>query len=121
MMNIVVLENDEKMLRQTFSLLESVVPDASVYGTVSKTELLTHLMEHKADICFVPCVIEKKQELFSFAKKLKVKFPRLNLIFVADGGELRGMAMDLKASGYLVRPLNAEQIRFEFDNLRYAV
>ena len=120
-MNIVVLDNDEKAIKQTFNLIKCVVPDANVYGTVNKNDLLLYMMNHKVDICFVTVVSEKRQEIFAFAKKLKGKYSRLNMIFLAEGNEGRGLAMDMKASGYLLKPVDMDMIRLELSNLRYAV
>ena len=44
------------------------------------------------------------------AKKLKDLCPKINIIFVTGYEEYKGDAMDLRASGYILKPVTKEQI-----------
>jgi two-component SAPR family response regulator len=55
------------------------------------------------------------------AKKLKELLPKLNVIFVTGYDEYANEAMKLHASGYLMKPVTAEDIKAELKDLRYPV
>ena len=56
-----------------------------------------------------------------FARVWRERQPKANLIFVADDGSWKPQAMDLRASGYLTRPVTVEALREELDNLRHPI
>lgn len=53
------------------------------------------------------------------AKKLKAINPHINIIFVTAYNEYALDAYKMHASGYITKPVNAEQIKEEVDGLRY--
>ena len=55
------------------------------------------------------------------ANALKEINPDVNLIFATGFGSYRDSAFDLHASGYLIKPITAERVRNELENLRRPV
>ena len=55
------------------------------------------------------------------AEKLKAINPNINIIFATGFGSYRDIAFDLHASGYLIKPITAERVRNELENLRRPV
>lgn len=55
------------------------------------------------------------------AKKFKKMNPKANMIFVTGYSEYTMEAFDVDASGYLLKPATAEQVRHALDNLRYPI
>ena len=53
------------------------------------------------------------------AKKLKEINPKMNIIFVTGFSEYKGDAMDMKASGYIMKPVTKEEVERELNDLRY--
>jgi len=49
------------------------------------------------------------------AKKLKEINPKMNIIFVTGFSDYKGDAMDMKASGYIMKPVTAEEVKAELD------
>ena len=45
----------------------------------------------------------------------------MNIIFVTGFSEYKGDAMDLKASGYIMKPVTKEEVAEELDNLRFPI
>lgn len=72
-----------------------------------------------AKTCDIALVSPEKDGIHPrFAQVWKERHPRANLIFVADNGSYKPLAMDLRASGYLTRPITIDALREELDNLR---
>ena len=55
------------------------------------------------------------------AKRLKLRCPKLNVIFATGYDDYMRDALSLHASGYLKKPITAEDVRVELDNLRHPV
>ena len=55
------------------------------------------------------------------AKTLKLRNPRLNVIFATGYDDYMRDALNLHVSGYLKKPITAEDVRVELDNLRHPV
>lgn len=52
------------------------------------------------------------------AKKLKDAYPKINIIFVTGFDQYTGEAMKMHASGYIMKPVTAEKVKEEMENLR---
>ena len=57
----------------------------------------------------------------TLAKRMKKLNPQVNIIFntVCDEREYAKEVMNIKPSGYLVKPTRKDQLAFELNNLRY--
>ena len=55
------------------------------------------------------------------AKKLKEINPKMNIIFVTGFSEYKGDAMDMKASGYIMKPVTKEEVAAELEDLRFPI
>ena len=53
------------------------------------------------------------------AYELKRSNPRINVVFVTGYGDYMADAFSLHSSGYVMKPVTAEKIRIELENLRY--
>jgi two-component SAPR family response regulator len=54
-------------------------------------------------------------------QQLKELMPNVNIIFVTGYSEYTGEAMDMHASGYIMKPVTAEKVAQELEDLRYPV
>ena len=55
------------------------------------------------------------------AKELKSVNPKMNIIFVTGFSEYAGDAMKLHASGYIMKPVTAEEVKRELSDLRFPI
>ena len=55
------------------------------------------------------------------AKKLKDINPQINIIFATGFSEYAKDAIDLRSSGYLMKPITAAAVKVEMENLRHPV
>ncbi|MBR1830478.1 MAG: response regulator [Atopobiaceae bacterium] len=55
------------------------------------------------------------------AQELKMRNAKVNVIFATGYHEFAGDAMMMHASGYLMKPITAEKVRHELDDLRHPV
>lgn len=55
------------------------------------------------------------------AKRLKEANPKMNIIFVTGFSEYKGDAMDMEASGYIMKPVTKEDVESELSDLRFPI
>ena len=55
------------------------------------------------------------------AKRLKEINPKMNIIFVTGFSDYKGDAMDMKASGYIMKTVTDEEVKAELEDLRYTI
>lgn len=97
-------------------LLRDTLPLADIYALESATPCAE--TAKTCDIAFT-CLGDKADDTLRFARECKERYPKANLIFIADSGRYKAQAMDLRASGYLTRPVAEDALREELANLRY--
>ena len=119
-MKIIAVDDEKIALQGLISSIQKAAPDAQVYGFRYASEAIEHMENNPCDIAFLD--IEMKGiDGVTAAKRLKEINPDINIIFATGFGSYRDAAFDLHASGYLIKPITAEGVKRELDNLRRPV
>jgi two-component SAPR family response regulator len=87
-------------------------PDADVLVFEKQEELLQSAEKDGCDVAMLDihmCGINGVE----LAKRLKKVNPKMNIIFVTGFSEYKGDAMDMKASGYIMKPVTKEKVAAE--------
>ena len=118
-MKIIVVDDEPLALRGLVQEIKKVLPECDVAGFTDSSETLTKL----SDDGFMPDVAFLDIEMpgidgISLAKRIKDACPKTNIIFVTSYSQYALDAHSLHASGYLMKPVLAEDIRRELDDLR---
>ena len=119
-MKVIAIDDEYLALNLLVEAIEEARPDAEVHGFSDPDELLEYAKENPVDIA---CLDIQIYDVLGteLAKKLKEMQPRINIIFVTAYGEYVSDAMKMHASGYLRKPVVAEDIAREFSDLRYEI
>ena len=99
-------------------LVGIVLPDANIHAFLNAAELLQFAEEHTINIAFLDIQMRGITGT-EVAHKLQAMQPRINVIFCTAYDDYKGHAMDLHASGYLMKPVTVEDIRRELSMLRF--
>ncbi|MBQ9276516.1 MAG: response regulator [Clostridia bacterium] len=118
-MIIFVVDDEALALKSLTDAIHTVRPEAQVYAFQDPTRAL-QLLESGAK----PDVIFSDVQMFemtgiSFAHQVKVIYPRVNIVFVTGYNQYMMDAIRLHASGYLLKPVDVDRLREQFDNLLY--
>ena len=97
------------------ALLQQAAPEAEIH-IVSDLDTAMELARQQ---CPDVAVVSADEHTLSTIEGLRKITPNWNFIFLADNDDFAGRAFRLHASGYLVRPVTAEQISEELNCLRY--
>lgn len=118
-MTIFVVDDEKVILDGEAALIRQCAPQAKVLAFSSSASALAHLKEEKADVAFLDLEMPEYHGI-ELAKHMKRLCPHLNIIFATAYQDFFEEAMNLRASGYLLKPLKAKRVKEELDNLRYA-
>lgn len=107
-------------LRGTEKAVRTALPGADIHAFMKSGELLEFAGREHIDIAFLDINMRGITGL-ELAEKLEKINPRLNIIFVTGFNDYKSEAMDLHASGYIMKPATAEDILNEIRFLRFPV
>ena len=119
-MRILCLDDEELALRMLEICVREVKPDAEVEGFDDQGDLLESAEKNGCDVAFLDIHMRGMTGV-EVAKRLKEINPKMNIIFVTGFSEYKGDAMDMKASGYIMKPVTKEEVAEELDNLRFPI
>lgn len=119
-MRILCLDDEPLMLRMLQEAVESARPEAQISGFTKQKELIAEAENGGCDVAFLDIHMRGMTGV-EVAKKLKEINPKMNIIFVTGFSDYKGDAMDLKASGYLMKPVTAEEVAAELEDLRFPI
>ncbi len=120
-MTIFAIDDEPKALRVLCRAIAEAAPDADIREFDRPADVIAAVEGGEMpDVLFadadMPCM-----NGVELAKTLKLRCPRLNAIFATGYDDYMRDALNLHASGYLKKPITAEDVRAELDNLRHPV
>ena len=119
-MTVVCVDDHPIMLDGLTSSVRQLLPDASIGAFGSADEALGFTQENGCDILISEIELSGIDGL-TLAKKIKNLNPKVNIIFltVCDEKEHAKEVLNIKPSGYLLKPAKKEQLEAELKSLRY--
>ena len=119
-MRILCVDDEPLMLKMLEMAVREAKPDADITAFSKQTDLLAEAKEHGCDVAFLDIHMRGMTGV-ELAGELKGVNPKMNIIFVTGFSEYKGDAMDLKASGYIMKPVTAEDVKRELSELRFPI
>ena len=119
-MKILCLDDEELALKMLQMAVEKAKPDAEVLGFDDQDDLLDEAEKGGCDVAFLDIHMRGMNGV-TVAKKLKEINRKMNIIFVTGFSEYKGQAMDMKASGYIMKPVTVKEVKAELDDLRFPI
>lgn len=119
-MHILATDDEQSALNILMRAIQEVVPSAEIHGFRSPVEALEFMKETKCDIAFLDIEMREMSGIV-LARKLKEIYPKVNIVFVTGYSQYANEAFTLHASGYVYKPVTADKILIEMENLRNPV
>ena len=117
-MRILCLDDEEPALQMLEMCVKKARPEAEVWSFDDQDALLEDAEDSGCDVAFLDIHMRGMNGV-EVAKRLKEINPRMNIIFVTGFSEYKGDAMDMKASGYIMKPVTVNEVREELDSDPY--
>ena len=119
-MRVLCLDDEELALQMIVTCVKEAKPDADVEGFDDQDELLEEAQKNGCDVVFLDIHMPGMNGV-EVAKRLKEINRKMNIIFVTGFAEYKGEAMDMKASGYIMKPVMTEEVAAELEDLRFPI
>ena len=119
-MKVVCVDDHPIMLRGLTRNIRHLLPESTIGSFGHADDALRFAKENGCDVLI--CEIELcGVDGLTLAKNIKKLNPEVNIIFltVCDEKEYAREVLQIKPSGYLVKPAKREQLEAELKNLRY--
>ena len=118
-MEIIAVDDEQLSLDGIIAALGKINIDANVKGFKKASEALEYAYTHKIDVAFLDIQMRGVTGM-ELAEDLKKLHPYLNVIFTTGFSEYAGEALDMHASGYIMKPVTVEKVKKELSDLRYS-
>jgi two-component SAPR family response regulator len=119
-MKFFVVDDEKFALERMVRELKTASPESEVFAFSNPHDLLDFAKDNYCDVAFLDVRMGSTTGV-ELAKRLREFLPKLNVIFVTGYDEYANEAMKLHASGYLMKPVTAEDIEAELQDLRYPI
>ena len=119
-MKILCLDDEPLALKMLEQAVKTAAPNADVTAFRKQTALLEEAKQNGCDVAFLDIHMRGMNGV-ELAKELKGVNPKMNIIFVTGFSEYKSDAMDMKASGYIMKPVTAEEVKAELEDLRFPI
>ena len=116
-MKIIAVDDERIALEGLIDLIQEVVPDAELNGFEYPEDALEFVALHECNVAFLDVEMAGMSGV-ELAERLKQYNPDINIIFATGFDEYRKEAYDMHASGYLTKPITADKVKRELDDLR---
>ena len=119
-MNILAIDDEFFALELMKSALKEVASRANVFLCRDVKSALEIARDNVIDVAFLDIHMPEKNGI-ELAHDLKKLNPKVNIIFATGFSEHMKEGIDLRMSGYIMKPVTPEAVRNELENLRNPV
>ena len=116
--NVILVDDRKIFLSGALPILEEVMPSAIITGFTRPTEAIEYAKANRIALAFLDIEMGKTNGLNLCRTLLEIN-PRTNVVYLTAHIEYSFDAWSTGASGFLLKPLTAENVRAQLKNLRY--
>ena len=117
-MTILAVDDKKDALDRIAAIVKKLKPDAEVLCFQSSLDALAKARDTEIDVAFLGVVIPELGGL-DLGQYLLEMYPLINIIFLSDKKDYAFDAIELRASGYLLKPAEEEKVKKELTELRH--
>lgn len=117
-MRIIAVDDEKLALEALVSAIRKADSESEIIEFRKAEEALNFAEQNEADVAFLDIELRRMSGI-ELARKLKAINPRINIVFSTGYAEYRGDAFEMHASGYITKPITAQKVQAELENLRY--
>jgi len=119
-MKFICVDDENIMLERLTESIKEIYPDVEIFQFRNSVGVEECLVKNDIKCAFLDINLPGKTGI-ELAKRLKLISPKLNVIFCTGYDEYSMDAINLHASGYLLKPITSEKIKTVMNNLIYPI
>ena len=116
--NVIMVDDRKIFLSGALPILEEVLPNAIITGFTRPTEVIEFAKANRIALAFLDIEMGKMNG-FELCQTLLEINSRTNVVYLTAYMEYSLDAWSTGASGFLLKPITAENVRLQLKNLRY--
>ena len=116
--NIILADDRKIFIKGALPILEEAFPSATITGFTRPSEVIEYAKANRIALAFLDIEMGKMNGL-NLCRTLIELNPCTNVVFLTAHMEYSFDAWRTGASGFLLKPLTAENVRLQLKNLRY--
>ena len=118
--NVLLVDDESIVLEGNLHILREALPGARVFGFTKPSQAVDFVQSHPAALVFLDIELGRVSGLELCRRLIRLN-PRLNVVYLTAYREYSFDAWDTGACGFLLKPLDAEEILRQIPRLRYPV
>ena len=117
---VILVDDESILLAGMVPILSEAMPNATITGFIKPSEAMNYARKNRISIAFLDIEIGQQSGL-ELCKDLMKLNPLTNVIFLTSYPDYAAKAWETKASGFLVKPLQIEDVKEQLTKLRFPV
>jgi two-component SAPR family response regulator len=117
-LNVIMVDDSRVVLTDGLSVLEEVIPDATIAGFVWPLEAIEYAKENWVDLAVLDIEMGSSSGL-ELCRTLHGINPTTNVVFLTAYADYSLDAWKTEASGFILKPLTPESVREQLRKLLY--
>ncbi len=118
--NVILVDDEEIILRGGFRVLEKALPNASIVGFTKPAEAVEYARFNRVAVAFLDIEMGAFSGLDLCRTLLEIN-PRTNVVFLTAYRDYSFEAWKTGACGYLMKPLTPEDVQNQMTRLRFPI
>ncbi|MBO4396246.1 MAG: response regulator [Eubacterium sp.] len=116
--NVIMVDDRKLILTGGLPILEEVMPDATVAGFTDVPEAIEYAKSNRVALAFLDIELRSTSGLDLCRTLLEIN-SRTNVVYLTAFSDYAFDAWSTGASGFMLKPITAEGVRKQLNNLRY--
>ncbi len=117
---VIIVDDEPTLLAGAIPVISEVLPKATITGFTKCAEAISYTEKNRVELAFLDIEIGTESGI-ELCRRLSEANPRINVIFLTAYPDYAASAWDTAASGFLLKPLHAEDVRTQIKKLRYPI
>ena len=118
--NVLLVDDEAIILAGGLPVLREALPCANIVGFTKPLQAIDYFRKNPVALAFLDIELGRSSGLDLCRELLRIR-PRTNVIFLTAYREYALDAWDTGAIGFLMKPLEADEVRKQLSRLRYPV
>ena len=119
-MNILAIDDEEIALEGLVSAAKKAESSATIYSFRKPKEALEFFQGTPCEVVLLDIQMRNMSGV-ELAKEIKFINPHTNIIFATGYADYMKDALEMHVSGYMIKPITAEKVKKELENLRFPI